>query len=110
MKNLFRILLLSTVIFTFTNCADKIEDAIEEVSFKVTVINNTADELTVFWKIEDGNFGEFGKVNPNGGTLDVTPVTINVDNLLEVRKADGTVVASENYNQPDNTDRTLTVD
>lgn len=104
---LFKIFTLLSFILILSSC-DKIEEAIEEVSFKVTIVNNTADELTVFWNIDNGGFEEAGKVSANG-TFVVQPVTINVDNVIEVRKGDGTVVGSGSYNQPENTDRTLTI-
>ena len=105
----FQILTLITLLFVIGGCKE-VEEAVDEVTFKVTVINNTAEDLTVFWNIDNGGFEEAGTVGANGGTFVVQPVTINVDNVIEVRKDDGTVVASGSYNQPDDTDRTLTVD
>ena len=110
MKNIFKIIILSMVILSFSSCKEEIEEAIDEVTFTVTVINNTAEELTVFWNIDNDGFEEAGKVASNGGTFEVKPVTINTDNVIEVRQDDGTVVASGSYNQPDDTDRTLTVE
>ncbi len=99
------ILLPLFLLILHTGC----KEVIDEVSFTVTVVNNTSEELTVFWNIDNGGFLEAGKVAPNGGTFEVRPVTIDTDNEIEVRKSDGTVVASGSYNQPDTTDRTLTV-
>ena len=99
------ILLPLFLLISFTGC----KKVIDEVTFKVTVINNTSEELTVFWNIDNGGFLEAGNVAPNGGTFVVQPVTIDTDNEIEVRKDDGTVVASGSYNQSDTTDRTLTV-
>ena len=104
----YKILVLMSFLLVFSGCKD-VEEAIDEVTFKVTVINNTADQLTVFWNIDNDGFLEAGKVDANGGTFVVNPVTINIDNVIEVRKDDGTVAASGSYNQPDDTDRTLTV-
>ena len=105
---LFKIIALFAILLAFNNCKE-VEEAVDEVTFKVTVVNNTNDELTVFWNIDNGGFEEAGKVGANGGTFVVQPLTINVDNVIEVRKDDGTVMASGSYNQPDDTDRTLTV-
>jgi hypothetical protein len=105
---IFTLLSIISALFMFSACKE--DGIIDEVTFKVTVINNTANELTVFWNIDNGGFLEAGKVAPNGGTFEVKPVTINTDNEIEVREDDGTVVASGSYNQPDDTDRTLTVD
>lgn len=104
-----KLLSLFAILFVFIGC-DDVEEAVDEVTFKVTIINNTAEELDVFWNIDNGGFEKAGTVGPNGGTFEVRPVTIDVDNVIEVRKADGTVVASGSYNQPDDTDRTLVVD
>jgi len=109
MKNIFKIFILSMVILSFSSCKEEIEEAIDEVTFKVTVINNTAEELTIFWNIDNDGFKEAGKVAANGGTFEVKPVTVNTDNVIEVRKDDGTVMATGSYNQPDDTDQTLTV-
>jgi hypothetical protein len=108
MKHL-KFLSLFAILFTFIAC-DDVEEAVDEVTFKVTVINNTAEELDVFWNIDNGGFEKAGTVGPNGGTFEVRPVTIDVDNVIEVRNAEGTVLASGSYNQPDDTDRTLVVD
>lgn len=105
-----KILALVSIILSFSSCDDDGDNIFDAVSFKVTVINNTDEELTVFWSIDNGDFLEAGKVAANGGTFEVAPVTIDTDNEIEVRKDDGTVVASGSYNQPDDTDRTLTVD
>ena len=93
------------LLILFTGC----EEVLEEVTFKVTVVNNTSDELNVYWNIDDAGFEKAGEVSPNGGTFVVKPVTIDTDNEIEVRKDDGTVVASGSYNQSETTDRTLTV-
>jgi hypothetical protein len=105
---LVKMFTLLAFIFVLGSC-DKVEEAIESVTFKVTVVNNTSDQLTVFWNVDNQGFKEAGKVSANGGTLELNLVTINTDNVIEVRKDDGTVVGSGSYNQPDDTDRTLTV-
>jgi hypothetical protein len=108
MKHL-KIFTLLALLVAFIGC-DDVEEAVDEVSFKVTVVNNTADQLDVYWNIDNGGFEKAGTVEPNGGTFEVRPITINVDNVIEVRNAEGTVLASGSYNQPDDTDRTLVVD
>jgi hypothetical protein len=105
---IFKVLALVSIVLFLFSCKD--DGIIDQVTFKVTVVNNTADELTVFWNIDNSGFEQAGKVSPNGGSFDVQPVTIDTDNVIEVRQDDGTVVASGSYNQPDDTDRTLTVD
>ena len=105
---LVKMFTLLAFVFVLGSC-NEIEDAIESVTFKVTVVNNTSDQLTIFWNIDNQGFKEAGKVSANGGTFDVQPVTINTPNVIEVRKDDGTVVGSGSYNQADDTNRTLTV-
>jgi hypothetical protein len=107
MKSL-RILALSLVLLStlvISSCEDGV---IDQVTYKVTVVNNGEDDVIVFWKIEDNDFEEVGELS-NGESLDVRPLAINADNVIEARLADGTVAVSESYNQSDDTDRTLVI-
>ncbi len=107
MKNL-RILALSFLlvsIWAISSCEDGV---IDQVTYKVTVVNNGEDDVIIFWKIEDNDFEEVGEIS-NGESLEVRPLAINAENVIEARLSDGTILVTESYNQSDDTDQTLEI-
>ncbi len=99
---LFSVLFAFASMFVFSAC-DNVKDAVDSVTYKINITNNTDEALTIFESVDDSAFEEATTIDA-GASANVTGV-IDSKIELEARNADGTVVASRTYNQSDDTDQ-----
>ena len=100
---MFAVFLSIGSILTFSSC-DEVEDAVDDVTYSITIRNNTDMTLVIFESVDDSDFEEATTVNSGDSGKVVGVVDSKVE--LEARDRDGNVVASETYNQSEDTDQT----
>jgi hypothetical protein len=104
LRVLFLGLFVAAGVFSMSSC----EEVITEITFPVVVNNNTSDDLTIFESVDDSDFFSIGEV-PAGFSVKEKGFIVDADYVLEARNDNGDVIATTTFNQPENNERTWTI-
>ena len=86
---------------SFTSC----EDIIEEITYKVTINNNSSVDLEM-WLSVDGSAFEFSTEIASGGSSDASFYVADAEYRYEARQSDGSVFTTRTFKQSDTADQT----